>query len=58
MEDTLHHQTQSDIMDEKKENKKLESLPCEVCGGKYIIYNKSKHFKTKKHLRACGEEKK
>lgn len=56
MEDSQQPQTQSDIMLEKKENKKLESLPCAVCGGKYIIYNKSKHFKTKKHLKACEKQ--
>lgn len=32
--------------DEKIHQKKI----CEVCGGSYTYFNKSKHNKTKKHL--------
>lgn len=47
------------IIDQQKHNKNYykknkdklkELINCE-CGGKYRKYNKSKHFKTKKHLK-------
>jgi hypothetical protein len=35
---------------EANKEKINEKFTCE-CGGKYIYYNKSRHFKTKKHLK-------
>ena len=28
-----------------------DKIICNICGGKYILYNKSQHIKTKKHLK-------
>lgn len=34
---------------EKHPEKKTEQKKCEICGGKYLYYNKSHHYSTKKH---------
>ena len=39
---------------EANKEKINEKFTCE-CGGKYIYYNKSRHFKTKKHLKFVNQ---
>lgn len=36
----------------KNRDKIKEKIICPVCGGSFTYYNKSHHFKTKKHISA------
>ena len=35
-----------------KDDKKV----CDVCGGKYKIFNKNHHIKTQKHIKKAGDQ--
>jgi hydrogenase maturation factor len=35
-----------------KDDKKV----CEICGGKYKIFNKNHHINTKKHIKKAGDQ--
>jgi hypothetical protein len=39
------------IDSDKKIYNRNDKITCDICGGKYILCNKSKHLKTKKHIK-------
>ncbi len=45
------------MIDSNKINKinynRNDKIICNICGGKYILYNKSQHIKTRKHQKFC-----
>lgn len=42
--------------DKTKTSDRLKSSPCDICGGAYSYYSKSKHLKSKKHKLAMYEK--
>lgn len=61
MEVKQEQQQEQDILKKKEASKRYNaksylkhkgesSTTCEICGGKYLYYNKSHHNKSKRHL--------
>lgn len=38
---------------EKNADKLKENITCPICYGTYTYFNKSKHLKSQRHIRAC-----
>ena len=55
----LNIEKKQKVLDYNKEyylSHKDDKKVCEICGGKYIIFNKNHHFKTQKHIKKAGNQ--